>query len=302
LIASALVFGSAALADEHPPPLPPPSAPVAEAAGPVDAVHLRNGGLYRGHVTEIVPGDHVTIYVEHGDQKKIPWSEIDRVIVATTPIPPAPSSSGSDTHAIPPATPPVSAPMVGPKVRVHVSAPSTVILYRRPAGTTSWTQACTSPCNIDLPINDSYRVVGNNVAQSGEFTLGGAPGGSVDLKVDPQSVGGMVMGGLIGGAGALIGYVGLLVTLVSLGDDTSENKDARGAGLVMMALGGLATVGGVLLFVASAKTDVTTTASGGAPSGSNITMNDAWKRVPTWRTAEAGAAPAQFPIMFSHAF
>lgn len=48
-----------------------------------DSVLLRNGGFYRGLLTEIVPGDHVTIVVEGGDSKTIPWAEVDRVIAPT---------------------------------------------------------------------------------------------------------------------------------------------------------------------------------------------------------------------------
>src|SRR5437867_644013 len=41
----------------------------------IDSVHLRNGTLYRGHVAEIVPGDHVTIKTEAGETKRIAWNE-----------------------------------------------------------------------------------------------------------------------------------------------------------------------------------------------------------------------------------
>src|SRR5262245_30671008 len=88
-----LAFGD----DEPPPPLPSPStpaAPASAAAATVDSVHLRNGGFFRGRVTEIVPGDHVTVIVApSGETKRIPWAEVDRVIVASTPVPPAPTTS-----------------------------------------------------------------------------------------------------------------------------------------------------------------------------------------------------------------
>jgi hypothetical protein len=72
-----------------------------------------------------------------------------------------------------------------------------------------------------------------------------------------------------------------------------------------MGLGTVAVLGGVLIFLASAKTDVTQNQTGG--SGSNRRLDTAWKRLPTWRaspngTLENGAAPAQFPVLFSHSF
>ena len=47
---------SLALADDEPPPLPPPPSAAPATSGSasttVDAVHLRNGGFYRGRVTD----------------------------------------------------------------------------------------------------------------------------------------------------------------------------------------------------------------------------------------------------------
>src|SRR5205085_9806521 len=98
LLAASVVPSLALADDEPPPPLPSPSAPASSsgstASTTVDAVHLRNGGFYRGRVTEIVPGDHVTVVVAPGGEtKRIPWADVDRVIVASTPVPPAPTPS-----------------------------------------------------------------------------------------------------------------------------------------------------------------------------------------------------------------
>lgn len=311
LVASAVLLAATpALADEPvttEKPAPAGSAPSAErvvGSAVVDAVHLRNGGLFRGHVTEIVPGDHVTLIVERGEPKRIPWGEIDKVVVSTTTAPPPPTGGAQGggeqvgARTIPTATAPTTAPMNGPKVRVHISSSSTVVLYRRVSGSTAWTLACTSPCNEMLPLGDSYRVNGNGVAQSSEFSLQGSPGGTVDVKVDGQSTGGMVLGGSLAAVGAMVGYVGLLAVAATIDRHNSSDDDARAAGFIAMGLGTVAMLGGVLIFLASAKTDVTQSAT----AGSSGNANDAWKRMPTWRTAERGAAPAQFPVLFSHAF
>jgi hypothetical protein len=296
LAASAAMLAAAPAFADEPITTEKPSA----TAATVDAVHLRNGGLYRGHVTEIVPGDHVTILVEKSEVKRIAWSEIDRVVVSTTPVPPPPGGDQVGARSLPGATPPTSAPMNGPRVRVHITSSSTVVLYRRVSGSTAWTMACTSPCDELLPLGDSYRVTGNGVAQSSEFSLQGSPNSTIELKVDGHSTGGMVLGGALAAVGSLVGYVGLLVVAVSLDEHNNSADDARAGGLVAMGLGTVAVLGGLLIFLSSAKTDVTQNQTGG--SGSNRRLDTAWKRLPTWRSAESGAAPAQFPVLFSHSF
>lgn len=319
LLAATAVPSIAYADDEAPPPLPPPTATTMPSASTsVDAVHLRNGGMYRGRVTEIVPGDHVTVVVAPGGEtKRIPWAEVDRVIVASTPVPPAP------TTATPvPSTPVAPAPMVGPRARVHITSPKQVILYRRAAGTSTFQQACTSPCDIELPIGDTYRLAGNGLSQNKELHLAAGPGGFVDIVVDPPSTGGMILGGFIAGGGATAAYVGLLMALIgqsesdrgcysnsrssygeSCTERQSDGESVRNAGLVTMVVGAGITALGVVVFINSASTDIGQR-TGGGPGRSN----DAFVRKPTWRTAassteSATAAPAAaFPVLFTHHF
>jgi hypothetical protein len=314
-------------ADPDPPPLPPPATSDGATATPsasatVDSVHLRNGGLYRGRVTEIVPGDHVTVQIEKGEMKKVPWAEIDRVIVASTAIP-APPTSSSPSAA--PATPPVAAPMVGPRARVHISSSKSLILYRRPAGSSSWVQACTSPCNQELPIGDTYRVTGNAVASSKEFRLDAQPGGQVDIAVDPPSTAGMVFGGFVGAGGASAAYIGMLMALIGASDAskdcysnsyscanrTSDGEKLRNAGLITMGIGTGLTVAGILIFLASAKTDIAQSSGKGTDTAAGASPPkpvDAFLRQPTWKTAgssteHATSAPAAaFPLVLQGTF
>jgi hypothetical protein len=307
LLASLLV-PSVALADEEPPPLPPPApsapAPAAPASGSatIDNVHLRNGGLYRGHVTEIVPGDHVTIVVEKGETKRIPWPEVDRVIVSSAAVPPPPPSPGGAA----PATPPLAAPMVGPRARVHITTSRTVILYRKPAGSNAWSQACTSPCNEELPIGDTYRLTGNGVGGTKEFHLEASPGGTVDVAVDPANTGGMIIGGAMAGAGVVTGYVGLLVAAIGAGrnakdcdfvnscNSSKDGDDMVAGGLIAMGIGAALTIGGILVFVSSAKTDVTQSSAGRGET--------AFRREPMWTARTASAPAATFPVLYEGRF
>ena len=330
-VTAALLVPGTASAQEEPPPLPPPASSDGATSTPsttatVDSVHLRNGGLYRGRVTEIVPGDHVTVIVEKGETKRVPWAEVDRVIVASTALPAPPTASGAPAAA----SAPTAAPMVGPRARVHITSTKNVILYRRPAGTSSWVQACTSPCNEELPIGDMYRVTGNGVSASKEFRLEASPGSSVDIAIDPPSTGGIVLGGLLAGVGTTVGYVGMLVALVGAADasDTcyggfsgsssytsscesrkSSAESARNGGLIAMGLGAAMTVGGLLIFLNSAKTDIVQTAGKGASSGAAAPRRvDAFLRQPTWRndassSERAAATPAAtFPVLLQGTF
>lgn len=312
-LALLVVAPAAALADER----VPPQIATETAAATVDAVHLRNGGLFRGRVSEIVPGDHVSVILPGGETKRVPWAEVDRVIVSAPAIPPPPTS------ATPVSVPTGEPAMVGPRARVHVTSPRTVTLYRRPAGSTAWAVACTSPCGRELPVGDTYRVVGNGVAQSKEFNLQVGPGGFVDLVVDPPSVGGMVAGGLLAGGGAWGAYVGMLLAVIgaeqasrncatygsstyyggSCASDKSDGPKIRDAGLVTMGVSAGAMVLGVIVFLNSTKTDVNQRSGGpGAPS------NDAFVRAPVWRTVASsaetatGAPAATFPVLFQKSF
>lgn len=323
MLAATAVPSLAHADDEPPPPLPAPTVPAAttattapSSASTVDAVHLRNGGMYRGRVTEIVPGDHVTVVVApSGETKRIPWPEVDRVIVASTPIPPAP------TTATPvPSTPTAPSPMVGPRARVHITSPKQVILYRKAAGTSTFQQACTSPCDLELPIGDTYKLAGNGLSQNKELHLAAGPGGFVDIVVDPPSTGGMILGGFIAGGGATAAYVGMLMALIgqseadrscysfssSSGDTCSERQSdgesLRNAGLVTMIVGAGITALGVVVFINSASTDI------GQRTGGPSRSNDAFVRKPSWRGVASSAesanpAPAAaFPVLFTHHF
>ena len=291
---------SVARADD-PAPLPP-SQPAAEgsvtesATATIDMVHLRTGGMFRGRVTEIVPGDHVTILLTTGESRKIPWRDVERVIVASTAIPPVATATP---------TAPATAPMAGPRARVHMKTPHPAHLYRRAAGTTDFVTACNSPCDEDMPIGDTYRIGGSGFATTPEFRLNAAPGGSVELTVDGPSWAGIIGGGALTIGGGFTAYVGTLVALTgsacsSSNDGYRSNSDncdsVRNAGLGALAVGvGMIVLGLVIVFP-SMKTDFSQSA--GTPA------KDAFRRVPTWRTASSaeGGTPAAFPLLYEGRF
>lgn len=314
-----------------PPPLPaaaparPATATTATTTAPaVDTVNLRNGGTIRGHVTEILPGNHLTILVDGGEKKRVAWAEVERVVVASTPIPPA-GAAAAAAEAPP--------PMVGPKVRVHITSTNRVILYRKAAGTAGFTQTCDAPCDMDLPVGDTYRIAGNGIAQSKEFRLEAGPSGFVNLVVDPPSKGGMFMGGGLAGLGALTTFVGFVMAVAGAaeaGNDCShytsygttyssqsscerakaDGPQIRDAGLVTMLVG--AGVGGLglLVFFNSATTDVDQHHTSHDAASRSLAPRDAFVREPAWRTASSPSATeasrvtpaATFPVLFQGTF
>lgn len=290
VVAAALLAPSVASADEGDlAPLPVPAA--AAAADTDDIVHLRSGGLFRGRVTEIVPGDHVTINVSGSGTRRLAWSEVERVVVASTTMPPPPA----------PAVPP---PMVGPKARVHIKSSGHTTLFRRPAGSTDLVQACESPCDTELPLGDTYRIAGSGITTTKEFKLQASPGGSVELAVDGPSWTGIVGGGLITITGGFGAYVGSIFALAGGSADASchyckGTEEMRNVGIGLL-VGGAALIGlGLAIVYPSMKTDLTQ--ESGAPPAP---PRDAFVRTPVWNTArvETPTAPATFPAVFERRF
>jgi hypothetical protein len=280
----------------------------------IDSVHLRNGTLYRGHVAELVPGDHVTIKTETGDSKRVAWTDIEKVIIASSPPPTTTAPAASPVEPPP--------PMVGPKARVHITSSKRVLLYRRPAGSGGWYQACASPCDMELPTGDTYRIHGNNIPNSKEIRLDVGPSGFVDLHVDPPNTGGMVLGGIVAGGGGLTFMVGALVALVGAANagldcnnydhryytsqaQCQKAKDdgpgLRNGGLIALGIGAAVTGAGLLVIFNSATTDVD-------QHGGKKSSNDAFVRLPGWKagasSAENATPPpaAAFPVMWQGTF
>jgi hypothetical protein len=269
----------------------------APAASDSDVLYLRDGGMFRGRATEIVPGSHVTLRLASGETKRFSWVEVDRVIVAAPSVPPPPSAGARRDDG---------PPMVGPRARVHIASDKPVILYRRPAGTNAWTQACTSPCGVELPLGDTYYLTGSRIAKSKELKLKARPGGEVELTVDPPSDGGMVVGGIISYGGFITAYAGLLATLVGLASPRTRS-DVRDGGLIALAAGSAVAGLGLLIFLNSATTDVDQEAAGSSRAASATrTPLDTFLRTPTWKApAESAAASvpaATFPVLFERRF
>ncbi|MDB4941935.1 MAG: uncharacterized protein JWP97_1469 [Labilithrix sp.] len=310
LVTMAAAPGVAFADDGEPTPLPSTPAPEARisetATTSIDAVHLRNGGLYRGRVTEIVPGSHVRVMLPTGETHKVPWADVERVIVASATIPPvgAPAAAPVEEKA--------PAPKVGPLARVHLKTSSTkaAYLYRRAAGTDAFVTACQAPCDELMPLGDTYRVGGGGMQSSKEFQLKGAEGDTINVEADGPSWLGIVGGSGLVLAGGVSAYVGTILALAgnsgcsgytyetSYGySSRSGCSDLRPAGFAALGIGAGAIALGLVILYPSMKTDIEQERATGP--------RDAFVRQPTWRTASAqeSAAPGTaFPLVFGRSF
>jgi hypothetical protein len=152
---------------------------------------------------------------------------------------------------------------------VHIDAPTVVLLHRRPAGSSDWVVACSSPCDKDLPTGDSYRITGRGVTNE-ELVLDAGSSKRVDIEVHPRSVPGMVGGAVIMGIGGALASVGFgLLALTSMCESSScDDSSARKTGFPLLAVGTAVGLGGLLLFVNSLKSDFVQSRSGKQVSAS----------------------------------
>ena len=292
LALSCLAVPGLALADDDDqrgtPAQPPPSVTESSAAT-IDSVYLRSGGMFRGRVTEIVPGSHVQIKLENGEAKRLPWTDVDRVIVASTNVPPPPNAAKLGP-----------APKDGPMAHVHINAGGhQAFLIRQPAGTSDWATACEAPCDQEMPIGDTYKIAGNGFRTTKEFKLEAEPGGAVELSVDGPNWFGIIGGGLITITGAGAVYGGLLVAAAGSSCDSSYYNSCDGSGKAGLAVAGVG-VGlialGLLIVYPSMKTDL--------EQQRDRPSKDAFVRTPTWRTASVTeqGTPVNLPFSFSRSF
>ncbi len=284
---------------QEPPPPVQLTQPVAIPPAPPDSVVLRNGGLIRGRIQEILPGDHLTIAMETGEMRRIAWSDVERVIVAaSTKIPPMPRTTEPPRPLPAPELPPP--PMRGPLVWVHITSPKHVTLNRRLDEGADWVHACDSPCDVELPLGDQYEIAGLGNGPSKDFHLKGAAGQSVVLTIEPPSVSGIILGGSMVALGGLSLYISVLVGLGTSAACAGQSCGTNGGYVAAGVSAGAMAVGGIILYL-SAKTDINQHETAPAPAAPPQT---GLLREPMWRTPDllSASAPSFSLPIFSRSF
>jgi hypothetical protein len=306
----------------QPTPAPPQiyTTPPPGTAGTPDTVVLKNGGMIRGTLVEVLPNDHATVQLPSGQSAIIQWAEIHHIERggAPTAAPSVPPQGG----LVP--LPATTAPVTGPTVLVHIETQRRVTLDRRnPGDDQPWVTACESPCDVQLPLNNDYRIVGEGIWASGEFELDGNPGQRVVIKVNPATRFARTAGIVTAGIGLTAAIVGIYVVAVSAtancvntanvttGCETSGGGTT--VGWVIVAAGLVtAAVGGVLILM-NLRTGQSQDLQSPAARAAGLWRGDlakattteegadAFKRVPTFRatsaTDRAMPIPTSIPLL-----
>jgi hypothetical protein len=148
-------------------------------------------------------------------------------------------------------------------VVVHLSSKERVRLDRRQGERGPWVEVCWSPCDTRTWADASYRVVGEGVMPSGEFSLPPANEGRVHLRVDPGSqvkrnVGiGLLIGGVaLGVVGGVVTGLGWSGTNTVDGVTREGNQDLKTVGALLLAAGIGTGVGGAGFVLRNMATEV----------------------------------------------
>lgn len=280
-----------------PPVAPPPVAPVAPGVQGGDVVALKDGGMIRGTLIELIPSDHATVQLATGQTAIIPWERIEHIERAG-----APANAGAAPKA--PRADAVTA-------WVHVESDRPVRIEREPADGhgREWDAICTSPCDAEVPLGLQVRIAGDGIRNSKPFMLNARAGERVELVVNTGTRGGFVGGIVLTSVGPVVSLIGAVVlvaasqvdqlnaeTSIGTVQQQSNTGGAKAVGVVLV-IGGIAmTIGGILMLTGNAHTHVQEEPMSGAPR-----PQDAWLRAPTWREDRTGdALPRTFDAPLFH--
>lgn len=253
-----------AAAEAPAPPAPPPApattpntaTPAAPAPAGADEVLLKNGGMLRGDVIELMPDDHVTILVG-GERREIPWGEVETVTRGKYAPEPAPAAPPTRPTPPPKSTPaqPTQTPSSG-KPRVHLEVPSgrSVEMQRIVGGLyasgygasmsgVTWQTVCASPCDrvVDGSTGVPFVLGDSPIVFSKKFKLNDRSG-DVHIDVKPGRPGVMILGAIatgLGIAGAAGGPVFIFL----------DNDAWRRTGIAMTAVGVPLLAAGIAMLV-----------------------------------------------------
>jgi hypothetical protein len=304
-----------------PPPPPPAYAPPpagyspgytqAPAARPTtgDTIYLKDGGLMRGTLVEMLPNDHATIQLATGQTATIEWGRIDHIERGALQGPPmAPL-------ALPPPRTRLHRPAgiagAEPTAVVHLDADPDVALQSVSPGTGRWATVCAGPCDAPVPIDREYRVAGPGIRSSRPFRIHAAPGQHVTITVNAASAAARSAGvalSSIGSAAIIIGVIVLVYGALgaceqtdAFGDclQTQPDGGVETAGAIIALAGAAVLVGGVILYLNNART--TTTESVPAALAPPARPETSWLRTPVWhdsaRESSVASKPMGFPLL-----
>lgn len=241
------------------------------AADASTEVHLRDGSIFRGELVEKVVGDHITIKLATGETRMIRWADL-------APEDTAPRGPGG-------------APVDPSKLEVEVTSTGDTVQLQRQSGigegagyvggravaisVVHYEPICEAPCTSRVDPQATYRIAGNGITPSNEFTMrqGESP---LRLRVSPGSASARGWGWISTTSGiSFVGLGALTMALLGSAPDPNDTKyrfssgtqdlqaDAdraqtfRTIGIAAIATGAVLTVTGIVL-IATNGTSVKT--------------------------------------------
>jgi hypothetical protein len=218
------------------------------AAGVSDEVRTKDGGVFRGTITERVPGDHVDLLMPSGQTRRFRMSDV--------------TYAGAASH-------PEGGGVPGPAVDVHVAAdqPDVQLLVRvGQSEATGWSYhgaialegrqyaiVCTAPCDAQLPAGLQRLAVSQHGGTAVEADDPVDLRGSSTLYAHYDSHAAIRTVGWVLGFGSGIG--GIVIMVLSFDFSCTQQQEQAGqcsfvntgqfiAGLAVAVVGGI--VGGVM--------------------------------------------------------
>jgi hypothetical protein len=252
---------SAAASDAKPASAAAPTAKAPDStASDADVIRLKNGGLVRGKISELIPGDSVTIVTITGKTREFPMSEVDYAGPVDA-DPQHPAAAGAPSASPPERAPKSSArsaaddAVVKPHVtvhaqeaRLHLVADADGITFHRQAGAsvaagfrgpvyvTDFERICTAPCDASLPVGVetiALSVEGRMPVAAPAVAL---PPGRSELSGSYENNSGTRTAGWVVIAGSAVGGLALLVAGAAA-DNSTTSGILAGTGVVLGVAG-----------------------------------------------------------------
>lgn len=212
---------------------------VAAIQAPEDVVHLRDGGLVRGRILELLPGISVTITsAADGQNKTFPWDQVEAVERA----------DGPPIAAVEPVVFEVGSLRVTIEVDRPVEIRLTEVKPRGddPGAAIGTRVVCVSPCGRPIAARGrSFHLEGDGMSPSAQFSLDGYEG-EVVAQVRAGSRAKVIGGGFMAAIGVAMVIGGLVPMLAAI---TTPREEFDRPERVLSIAGGVVLGGGIGLLV-----------------------------------------------------
>jgi hypothetical protein len=237
-----------------------PPAPAQAPTGGEDEVTLKSGGAIRGTVIAADPPRLVVIAIQGtGEQRTIPWADVDRVerakyarpgitapLARDTPLPPPAGTAGGPRLHIETDDQSVTLHRITGSIAVEGAGSSAVAISSRPV--------CAAPCDrvVDPGEADEFFFTGESAPSSSSFRLSSVSG-DVTARVHPGSMGRRIGGAwltMLGATGVLAGGA-ILGVSAALDDPAFNAKPYVIAGGISLGAGAAMLIGGIALLASS---------------------------------------------------